>query len=108
MYQAEEITLPKKTEKRIYRLFAACTFLASASFIVPRFVSNPEGGFAGAGSAVLALLIMLGATLLFSLYLLAVTIQEYADLSTTARVVGIAPSLVLAAALFGLFGFLGY
>ena len=76
--------------------------------IVPRFVANPEGGFAGAASAVITLLIMLAATLVFSLYLLAVTVQKYSHLSTAARIAGFAPSVVLAAMLFGLFGFLSY
>lgn len=103
-----ETALPKETEKRIYRLFAICTFLATASLIVPRFVSNPEGGFAGAASAILTLLITLGASLFFSLYLLAVTVQKYSNLSTAAKIAGIAPSVVLAATLFGLLGFLSY
>ncbi len=102
------MTLPKETEKRIYRLFAICTFLVAASLIIPRFVSNPEGGFAGAASAVLVLLIMLGVTLLFSLYLLAVTVQKFSNLSTATKIAGIAPSVVLAATLFGFFGFLSY
>jgi hypothetical protein len=71
-------------------------------------VSNPEGGFAGGASAVLTLLIMLGATLLFSLYLLGVTVQRFSRLSKTARIAGLAPSVILAAILIGLFGLLRY
>ena len=100
--------MPKETEQRIYRLSVLCTFLAAASLIVPRFLANPEGGFAGAASAIVTLLSMLGATLLFSLYLLAVTVQKYSKVSTAAKIAGIAPSVVLAATLFGLFWFLSY
>ena len=39
----------------------------TASFVVPRFVPNPEGGFASGSSAVLVLLLMLFAALLSSL-----------------------------------------
>jgi len=103
-----ETALPKETEQRIYRLSIICTFLAAASLIIPRFAANLEGGFGGAASAAQTLLSMLGATLLFSLYLLAVTIQKYSTLSTVAKIAGIGPSIVLAAMLFGLFEFLSY
>ena len=56
----------------------------------------------------IGLMVLIGATLLFSLYLLSFTIQSYSDLSTNARVAGIGPSIILAATLLGLFGFLGY
>ena len=100
--------MAKYTEKQIYRLFAVCIFLATASLIIPRFVPNPDGSFAGASSAILTFLIMLGVTLLFSLYLLIVTIQRYRNLSTLARIAGIAPGLVLIAAMIGLFGLLRF
>ena len=100
--------MPNKSELGIYRLSGICAFSATASFIVPRFVSNPEGGFAAGALAILTLLIMLGATLLFSLYILGVTIQRYGSLSRMARVAGIGPSVVLTATLLGLFGFLSY
>jgi hypothetical protein len=100
--------LADRAEARIYRLFGVCALLAAATFIVPRFVSNPEGGFASGSSAILTLLILLGLTFIFSLYLLGVTIQHYRGLSIMTRVAGIGPSLLLAAGLFGLFGFLGY
>jgi len=103
-----ETELPNRTETKIYRLFGVCAFVATAAFVVPRFVSNPEGGFASGSSAIVTLLIMLGVTLLFSLYLLRVTIGHYSSLSTLARFAGIGPSLVLALALLGLFGFLSY
>jgi len=82
--------------------------MATAAFIVPRFVENPEGGFASGSSAIATLLIILCATLLFTLYLLIVTIQNYRSLSIMARFAGIGPSLVLALALLSLFGFLRY
>ncbi len=100
--------LPKATEQRIYRLSVLCTFLAAASLIVPRFVANPEGGFAEAASAAVTLLSMLAATFLFSLYLLAVTVRRYGIISLSAKIAGIGPSVVLAATLFLLFDVLGY
>jgi hypothetical protein len=51
---------------------------------------------------------MLGSTFLFSLYLLAVTVRKYSNLSTAAKIAGIGPSFVLAATLFGLFEFFSY
>lgn len=95
-------------EKRIYRLSGGCGVLVVAALIVPRFVSNPEGGFASGASAVLAFLGMLGVALLFSLYLLAITLQRYAELPLAARIAGLVPFLLLAAALVFLFGFLRY
>ena len=103
-----EEMLSKNPDIKIYRLSGISVCLLVASFIIPRFVSNPEGGFASGASAILALMVLIGATLLFSLYLLSVTIQSYSDLSTNARVAGIGPSIILAVTLLGLFGFLGY
>ncbi len=100
--------MSKVTEKRIYHLFVVCIFLAAASWIAPRFVANPEGAFAGAAAAIVTLLSMLGVIFLFSLYLLTVTVGKYSDLSTAAKIAGIGPSVVLAATLFGFFGFLSY
>ena len=82
--------------------------MATACLIVPRFVSNPEGGFASGASAVLALIVMLAATFLFSLYLLAISIQNYKSISVSARIAGIGPSSVFAVALIALFTFLRY
>ena len=96
------------TERQVYLLFSFCTILAFASWVVPRFVSGPGSGFAGAASAVMASLIMLGATFFLSLYLLIVAVREYSTFSATARVAGITPSVVLAAVLLGLFWFLAY
>ena len=100
--------MPKKSEQLVYQLSAVCITLTVASFIVPRFVPNPEGGFAGAASAILVLLVMLAMTLLVSIYLLVITIKKFSDLSTPARTAGIAPGVLLAAILFGLLGFLNY
>ena len=95
-------------EKRIYRLFGVCAALALAALVVPRFVPNSEGGFAGGAAAVLVLLLMLAGAFLVSLYLLMVTVRQYRGLSVTARVAGFGPSLVLAALLIFLFGFLHF
>lgn len=100
--------MPNQVEKRIYRLAGICGVLAAASLIVPRFISNPEGGLAAGASAILTFLIVLAISLLFSLYLLGVTIQHYRSLSIVARVFGLGPSVVLAAVLFGLLGLISY
>jgi hypothetical protein len=100
--------MPATPEKRIYRLTAVCVFLAAMSFVVPRFVTNPEGGFAAGAGAVMTLLAMLFATSLLSLYLLAITLQAYKELSMGPRIAGILPSFILAAALVFLVLFLGY
>jgi len=71
--------------------------LAMGSWIVPHFVSGSSGGFADAASAVLRLLLMLGLALVFSLYLLTVTMRNHHYLGLSARIAGIAPSAVLAA-----------
>lgn len=100
--------MPNKTEATIYRMCGFCAFLAGASLVVPRFVPNPEGGFASGATAVLVLLIMLAVTFFFSLYLLAITVQRYRTISVAARVAGIGPSTFLVATLLGLLTFLRY
>ena len=67
----------------IYRLSAVCAFMAAMAFIVPRFVANPEAGFAGGASAIATLLMMLGAALAFPFYLLAATLKHYGNLLFT-------------------------
>ena len=89
-------------ESRIYRLSMVCGLVVAASFIVPRFVTNPEGGFAAGANAVMTLLAMLAAASVFSLYLLAVTVRSYREISFGARAAGIAPSVILALALLWL------
>ena len=102
------MTLPNTSEHSIYCLSGICAFLAIISFIVPGFVSNPEGGFATGASAVLVFLAMLVVTLLISLLLLSMTIHKYNRLSKVARIAGIVPGIIVTAALIGLFGFLSY
>ena len=100
--------MPATPEKRIYRLAAACVFVAALSFVVPRFVTNPEGGFAAGAGAAVAFLAMLFAASLLSLYLLAITLQAYKELSMGPRIAGILPSCVLAMTLIFLILFLRY
>jgi len=100
--------LATPTENRIYRLSAVCGFLVALSFVVPRFVTNPEGGFAAGATAVMTFLLMLLVAAIFSFYLLAVTVRSYRDIAPGPRIAGIAPSLVLAIALVSLVLFLGY
>jgi len=96
------------SEPKIVRLSGICGLLIVAALIVPRFITNPEGGFASGSSAILVFLVMLAATLLFSIYLLTITVRQYDTLSSKAKIAGILPSLVLSVALFFLFGFLSY
>lgn len=100
--RAQEAQLANKIEQRIYRLFTACALLVAASFIVPRFVSNPEGGFAAGASAVLVFLAMLAASLFLALYLAALTTGNRDSISKSARIAGIGPAVVLALTLLGL------
>lgn len=100
--------MANRTDARIYLLAGISAALAVASFIVPRFVTNPEGGFASGASAILTLLVLLAAALLFSLYLLAVTLQHFRSLSIVPRILGVGPSLILAVMLFGIVGLLRY
>ena len=100
--------MASRSELKIYRLSGICGLLIVAALVVPRFITNPEGGFASGSSAILVFLVMLAATLLFSIYLLTITLQQYNTLSNKAKVAGILPSLVLSITLFGLFGFLSY
>ena len=101
-------TAVTKTETKVYTLALTCGLLIGAAFLLPRFLPNSEGGLAGAASAILAFLLMLGGALLFSLYLLTVTLRQYESLPTAARVAGVGPSVVLAIALLELIGFLRY
>jgi hypothetical protein len=96
------------TERRIYRLFAICGCLTALALVIPRFVPNPEGGFASAATAILVFLGMLFGAALVSLYLLLVTIQVYRDISFLPRLAGLGPSVVLVTALALLLGFLRY
>ena len=99
--------MANESERRIYRLCAICAALTAASLIVPRFAANPDGGFAAGASAAITFLLILGAALLVSLYLLGLTMKKFANLSTVARITGISPSLILTAALMLLIVYLG-
>ena len=98
----------KESEQKIFLLCGICTAITAAALLVPRFVTNPEGGFAAGASAVMTFLLMLGVALLVSLYLLGMTIKRYRSLSRTARIAGIIPGVFLATALIGLIGYLRY
>jgi hypothetical protein len=100
--------LANKTEAGIYRDAALCAVFLIASFIVPRFVPNHEGGFASAASAILVLLVMLGGLGIFSLVLLARTLRAFGSISVPARIAGIGPSVVVVGGLVLLLGFLRY
>ena len=100
--------MANKTETRIYRDAALCVALLIVSVIVPRFVPNQEGGFAGAASTVLVFLVMLLGAAVFSLVLLIRTVKAFPMISAPARVAGIGPSVLLVAGLVLLLGFLRY
>lgn len=95
-------------EERIYRLSGICVLITLTAFILPRFVSNPEGGFASGSSAILAFLGLLFVALLFSIYLLIVTLQHFRALSGKSKLAGLLPCLMLSIALFSALGFLTY
>ena len=95
-------------EVKIYRLSGVCVLLTLTAFILPRFISNPEGGFASGSSAILAFIALLTVALLFSVYLLIITVQHFKILSGKPRLAGMLPCLLLSIALFGVLGFLTY
>ncbi len=82
--------------------------MAAFSLVIPRFVRNPEGGFAAGASATLVFLALLGVAAILSLYLLAVTARAYRSLSPLARLAGIGPSVVTVGALVTLVALLRY
>lgn len=95
-------------EVKIYRLSGVCVLLTLAALFLPRFISNPEGGFASGSSAILALIGLLAVALLFSIYLLMITVRHFKILSGKPRLAGLLPCLLLSIVLFGLLGFLTY
>jgi hypothetical protein len=78
------------------------------ALVVPRFVRNPEGGFAAGATAVLVLLAFLAAAAIVSLYLVWVTARAFREIRPPARVAGIGPGILLVGALVLLIGFLRY
>jgi hypothetical protein len=82
-------------EYKIYRYAGLCAALFAASWIVPRFVTNPEGAFASGSSAILVLLGMLLAAAFVSLYLAVLTLQAWDAISARAKVAGIVPTALL-------------
>jgi hypothetical protein len=100
--------MPAPTETKIYRLAGACAILGIVAFVVPRFVPHSEGGFASAASAISVFLLILAVTFAISLYLLTMTLRQYRSLSTSVRMIGMAPSIVFGLALLWLIFFLGY
>ena len=95
-------------EKRIYSLAGISLLIGVASVVVPRFVPNPEGGFASGASAALTFLVLLGVALLFSIYLLVMTCRQFRELPVTAKIVGLAPSIVFGITLLALIVFLNF
>lgn len=86
-------------EYKIYRYAGLCAVLFAASWIVPRFVTNPEGAFASGASAILVLLAMLLVAAFVSLYVSILTLQAWDAISARAKVAGIAPTAVLTTSL---------
>lgn len=97
-----------QVQGKIYRLCGWCLALVAGAFIIPRFFANPEGGFAAGAGAVLAFLAILAAALLLSLYLLGLTAQSWGGLAPPAKVAGVAPVILLGAALIVLMSMLRY
>jgi hypothetical protein len=96
-------------ETRIYRLSAICTAVTASAFVLPRFVpSSGDGGYAGAGIAILVFLGVLTLAAIWSLYLLLETIRAYREISIIPRLAGIVPSIVLVTAVAWLLGLLRY
>ena len=90
------------SEKKIYRLFVILILLTIISLVIPRFIANPNGGFAAATTAALSFLLALAVSLLFSVYMLVFTLKNSANISKTAKLLGIIPSIILAIIFLGL------
>ena len=95
-------------EQRIYRLGIWSGIVSLLALVVPRFVPNQEGGLASAATAILMFLTLLTLAALLAIYLLIVTLRLYRQVSTAARIAGIAPGIVLVLVLVFMFGFLRY
>jgi hypothetical protein len=95
-------------EYKIYRYAGLCAALFAASWIVPRFVTNPEGAFASGASAIVVLLAMLLIAAVVSLHLSVLTLRRWAVISMWAKAMGIAPAAILVTSLLLLFGGLMY
>jgi len=91
--------MPSHPESRIYRLAGIWLILGVASYVIPGFVPNPEGGFAGSGPAILTFLGLLAVNFIFSIYLLVATLREFKGLSLAAKLVGVGPSFLFGAIL---------
>lgn len=99
----------RQLHRRVYKLMGINAMLVILSFILPRLASNPEGGFAAAGAnAILVMIIMLAISLVYSVYLLSVTVGHYRELSATARIAGLGPFILIAAGLVAMVVLLGY
>ena len=86
---------PMTLQAKIFRLSATCAVLIALAFVIPRAVPNTEGGFASGATAALVFLAGLAVTGIVSLYLLWITLRAYRELSPTARVAGIGPSVIV-------------
>lgn len=95
-------------ERRIYRLCGASAVVVLLALTVPRFFPNQEGGLASAATAILVFLTLLTAAALVAIYLFIVTLRGYRQISTSARIAGIAPGVVLVLVLVLMFGFLRF
>ena len=82
--------------------------LVVLSLVLPRMFPNPEGGFASGANAILVLLGTALIATLVSLYLLARTVRVFREISVTARIAGVGPSIFLVLALVSMLGFLSY
>jgi hypothetical protein len=100
--------IANSTERRVYWLCLASMAIAGLALVVPRFVSNREGGLASAGTAILVFLGMLTAAALVAIGLLIMTVRVQRQLSAPARIAGVAPGVVLVIVVALLFGFLQY
>jgi hypothetical protein len=103
---SEEAATPQA--KRVYGLSGASAVVALLAVVVPRWVPNQEGGLAASATAVLVMFAFLFVAALLALVALTMTARSYSLLPRFARVVGIAPSVVIVGVLLFLFGFLRY
>jgi len=97
-----------RPETTIYRLAGVCIALVVGSFVLPRFLSFGDGGFAAAANAILVFLAVLLVAAGVSVYLLFLTLPQYRSLPVKARIAGVGPSVLIIGGLAWLILFLRY
>lgn len=68
---------------------------------MPRFAAQSDGGMAAAAAAAITFLLLIGVSAVVSAVLAAITWARRNDLSRSARIVGIAPLIIILVTMIG-------